>query len=83
VTASATVSDGSLRPYRAGTGSEIELRRQMGWIDHRMSDRYVRVRPAEERLARPNPFGGLRGGRSQVAFPAMKSPMRISHRAVM
>ena len=66
---------------RAGTGSEIELRRQMGWIDHRMSDRYVHVRPAEERLARPSPFAGLRGARSQVVTRAMNSSLRSPFRA--
>lgn len=45
---------------RAGTGSVIELQRQMGWTDIRMAERYVHASDASELVSRPSPFSALR-----------------------
>lgn len=66
------------------SGSTVDAKREFGWKDDRMADRYDHVRPADERLARPSPFRGFRGGRKQEVFSAKRTPyethMRVSCR---
>lgn len=68
--------------FRARSGSTVDAKREFGWKDDRMAERYDHVRPAEERLARPSPFEGFRGKHKQ-AFTIAKVRSSVPRLAVV